>query len=306
MGLIMLLPGCFVPSRYLIRKNIVIIPQQQAKLIVSIEPTKPTITVWIHGSRLFPPTLFRRYFLSKPGLMPAYELEEDYKIHIVAETLSQADAQRFPIDHLYIYGWSGKLCFKERERTARDLYESLKKVLATYEATHGIRPNVRIIAHSHGGNVILNLPLVKDPDDDDLIIHELILLACPVQAKTKHFTQDPMFREIYVLYSALDLIQILDPQGIYRNESRSSFFSKRRFIHQKNLAQMKVKLNQRAIMHTEFSHPPFLKLLPIILDEIKLWQKQIVYRADPNKTSRLLCVYTGKHATRRKQHVIAA
>ncbi len=275
------------------RKNIFIVPSKEAIRTFERKPNH-TITVWLHGTRLFSRPLYNRHFKCEPGLTLAKTIDEQYKLNAIAKTLVEADPHRFNIDQFYVFGWSGKLCFLEREYAADKLYASLKELVHDYEKQHNTKPTLRLFAHSHGGNVALNLAqLGQDPHD--LTIDELILMACPVQGKTMHHLAHPMFKQIYVLYSALDFIQILDPQGAYRHKGKhSGFFSQRQFRHQTNLAQMKIKLNRRAIMHSEFSSPPFLKLLPRILDEINLWHKDIVYKQDPNKICKLVCVYTDR------------
>lgn len=298
---LMLLPGCFIPSRYLMRKNIFIVQPREKPTTFSLT-NNHTITIWLHGTRLFSRPLYNRHFQCQPGLTLARTIDTHYKLYTIAHTLVDADPQRFHHDNFYIFGWSGKLCFLEREYAADKLYISLLQLIQNYKAIHGIKPKIRIIAHSHGGNVALNLAnLAKN--EDELNITELILMACPVQGKTKHLAQHPMFEKIYVLYSALDLIQILDPQGMYKHKGKScGLFSKRQFFHQPNLAQMKVKINRRAIMHSEFSHPQFLRLLPRILDEIDAWNKNIIYNEDPNKICKLLCVYTDRTPIKKMQH----
>lgn len=294
--LLLSLPGCFIPSRYYMRKNIYIAPSRTQLCNFEQKPNH-AITVWLHGTRLFSRPLYNRHFKCQPGLTLATSIDKDHKLHKIAQTLAKADPHRFTLDQFYIFGWSGKLCFLEREYAADKLYASLHQLVHKYREKHNVKPTLRLFAHSHGGNVVLNLAQLVQTKND-LTIDELILMACPVQGKTKHHLKNPMFKQIYVLYSALDFIQILDPQGAYKDRGTRccGFFSKRQFLHQPNLAQMKVKLNRRAIMHSEFSSPPFLQHLPRILDEIDAWHQQIVYKEDPNKICKLLCVYTDRKA----------
>lgn len=292
---LMMLPGCLIPSRYFMRKNIFIAQpsaQQRCKK-TSFAQTVPTVTVWVHGTRLFSRWLHQQDMLFREGLMLARNSALPYKLKLIATTLNKADPERFDPAHFYIFGWSGKLCFLERENTATKLYQELVDLVHSYEQTYNCTPRIRIIAHSHGGNVALNLALQQN--NTPLIIDELILLACPVQEKTKLLVEHPMFNKIYALYSALDIIQIIDPQGMYKHRGKSgTFFSKRNFPHRAGLAQMKVKVDRRAITHFEFSQSSFLSLLPSILTGIDTWHTDICYKEDPNKINKVLCVYTKK------------
>jgi predicted esterase len=289
---LVILQGCFTPSRYFMRKNLFISNSQPIKAhSTATSPNKePIITVWIHGTRLTFRPLFQKNNPPAHVLIKAHSLECDPKLKAIATTLICADSEQFQTDHFYLFNWSGKLCFEEREIAAKQLHYDLESLIQSYQKT-GINPYIRIIGHSHGGNVALNLAHHKN----SFQIDELILLACPVQEKTKFLITKPLFKSIYALYSAFDIIQILDPQGIYKHKNKTDpLFSNRQFAHQPNLAQMKVKIDRRAISHFEFAQPSFLKLLPEILKNIDEWHKNITYTENPNKTAKLLCVYTKK------------
>ncbi len=291
------LPGCFIPSRYLMRKNLFIQSSPDITSYSYPEEQPLTITIWIHGTRLFSRPLYHEQFNSQPGLAHIDTVNSTCKIQTIAYALIGSDPCRFVQEHFYMFGWSGKLCFDERENAAQALQEKLQQLLMYYKS-EGVQPRVRIIGHSHGGNVALNLAHLGCT----FLIDELILLACPVQSKTKHLIKQPLFKQVYVLYSALDIIQILDPQGMYKHKNKaSSLFSRRQFLHQENLAQMKVKINRRAITHSEFAQKPFLKLLPHILDGIDQWHETITYTHDPNNMCKLLCVYTDRTKAKEAQ-----
>ncbi len=295
-AILLTLPGCFVPSRYLMRKNLFIPPSTAVVHPCLCSAEQPlTITLWIHGTRLFSRPLYHEQFNSQPGLAHIDEINRTGKIHTIAHALIASDPYRFAREHFYIFGWSGQLCFEEREKAAHILHKKIEDLLTKYKA-EGLNPRIRIMGHSHGGNVALNLAQL----DCTFTVDELILLACPVQSKTKHLVKQPLFKQVYALYSALDIVQILDPQGMYKHKNKaSSLFSKRQFLHQENLAQMKVKINRRAITHSEFAKKHFLKLLPYILDGIDQWHDALIYTHDPNSMCKLLCVYTDRLNTKR-------
>ena len=45
-------------------------------------------------------------------------------------------------------------------------------------------PCIQLISHSHGGNIGLNLPAIGKQYEKRLMIDKLIMMGCPVQAKT--------------------------------------------------------------------------------------------------------------------------
>ena len=243
----------------------------------------PPITIWVHGTFFFPNYLLPKFFYCKDGLNLATVLDTSYHHRMIAQTLSETDPERFPLETFYLFGWSGKLSFSARQKAAQELYTALKKLIAEYEKKYNQKPFIRIITHSHGGNVTLNMAALQD-QANDIKIAELILLACPVQERTKRLAQDELFPTIVSLFSTLDTMQVLDPQGLYQKEiheiqkqyekRKAPLFSEREFEPHKNLTQVKLKINERGLFHIEFMLKRFLGLLPTILNEIKNWQKQ--------------------------------
>jgi pimeloyl-ACP methyl ester carboxylesterase len=274
------------------RNNLFILePVQRSSQPVRFDEPNPTITIWIHGTRFFYHNLYHG-MPYRNNLLHAQHTPLPLTLKRIGETLHKTDPDRFNPAHFYIFSWSGKLCFLERESAAQALHQELTNLISAYQQAHNCIPRIRIIAHSHGGNVALNLALRQQ---QSLNIDELILLACPVQEKTKYLVQHPMFKKIYALYSALDIVQIIDPQGMYKHRGKSDhLFSKRNFPHREGLAQMKIKVDRRALTHFEFTQSFFLALLPKILRGIDLWDKKICYLEDPNKINKILCVYTKK------------
>jgi len=63
--------------------------------------------------------------------------------------------------HFYTFGWSGILSLTKRRNDALRLYNALSEELKHYREM-GINPKIRIIVHSHGGNVALNLGTIKE------------------------------------------------------------------------------------------------------------------------------------------------
>lgn len=306
-----LLSGCFVPARYFMRKNILILPskKQSSDSNKQIKPHQPpTITVWVHGTRFFYHRFRQHCMLKQNVLIQATHTDLPYKLQRIFSSLNEADPYTYTQEHFYFFSWSGRLCFIERETAAAHLYSALTDLLEKYKEIYGAYPPLKIITHSHGGNVALNL--ASKEKSPSLTVDELVLLACPVQEKTKHLIKDPMFKKVYALSSALDIVQVLDPQGIYRYRTNSrhknrNLFSRRKFPDRPNLAQMKIKLDRRAITHFEFTRAPFLRLLPKILKGIDLWHADICYKQHPNKIEKMLSVYTKKTTLRSPPLIIS-
>ncbi len=234
--------------------------------------SEPTITIWVHGTRLLPKNFFKKFFHCLPGLNHYKKLSGQYHIHKIANTLINQDQELFSSDNFYIFGWSGSLSRKAREQAAQQLYDQLKSIRTQYKITHNREPKIRIIAHSHGGNVCLLLDKVKNSTDKDFCINELILLATPVQQQTQSHIASDLFKKVYSLYSILDIIQIADPQGLHKNKKhKTPLFSERLFPHHEKIKQVAIKLNNRSLMHIEFVQLKFLSHLSHILKEMNNW-----------------------------------
>lgn len=231
----------------------------------------PWLTIWIHGTRLTPKVFAKHFFHVNKGLHKASELSLKYQHRAIAQTLSDLDTQQFDINNFYLFGWSDKLSFKQRKQAAKELHNALN-LLADYKNTHGVTPRIRIITHSHGGNVALNL--AHFISDDHLVIDELVLLACPVQEQTKRLIEKPCFKKLYSFYSTRDMLQVLDPQGMYVEDwedidFEKDIFSQRKFSSHPKLKQIEVTYHNRGILHIEFllinKLCGFIKHLPYLL-----------------------------------------
>ncbi len=249
---------------------------QSAQVTRDNQNKNPWVTIWIHGTRLTPKILFPKFFDVKPGLTKATHLDESYHHREIAQTLAKLDTERFKLDHFYLFGWSGKLSFKKRQDAARQLHTALTALITDYKNTHGITPRVRIITHSHGGNVALNLAQHASKNNA-FEIEELILLACPVQEETQELIKHPLFKTVYSLYSKIDMLQIADPQGIYGLASEEdlfdrTWFSQRLFPVHPKLKQAEITYNGRGILHVEFllikKMAGFIEHLPAILQTL--------------------------------------
>ena len=258
----------------------------------------PPITVWIHVPRFIRRPLFYSFFNGTPSIRLAQDIDAYHYLYQIARTLSTVSPHLFPLPTFYIFGWSGKLSSSIRQEAARYLYAELQRIVTEYKHTYNKNPIIRLLTHSHGGTVALNLARVEKKETDiPLKIDELVLMACPVQKTTKKYIQDKLFKHTSALYSGLDMLQVLAPQVTYtfyrtkKGHLRSRFhwppFSHKRFKNHPKLAQVKIKMNGRALFHTEFTSQKFISILPHVLHVMHNSHKQVI-----EDDTQLLCVYT--------------
>ncbi len=264
--------------------------------------TPPPITIWVHGTLMFRTPSYHYIFNKKSSLVKATTLPHNNHFRILAETIANQDSERFPLEEFYIFSWSGRLANKERKDAAEKLYQEIIKLSQEYKHKYDCLPTIRIFAHSHGGNVVLNMALLSNLAQIPAI-KSLILLACPVQDETMHLINTSLFERVYSLYSSFDMIQILAPQfkrikfsktphTRVKNHSRILPFSARLFPHYTHLTQTKIKINNYPISHTAFSRKEFVILIPTILNKLDEWHNHPNH--SNNHKLKLLCIYTNK------------
>jgi len=263
-----------------VRKKIFVQKNKQAnipttKKEISSALEAPRITIWLHGTKSM--SFISDFVHAAPnkGLLLANDLSAYYRIKRVIKTLATSDAKRFPLEHFYVYGWSGKLCFKKRLNEAIKLYAAINDLVHQHTTPNGIAPHITLITHSHGGNVALNLATIahKDP----ALNIELIMLACPVQHETKTNVQSPLFERIYSFYSPADVMQIVDPQGLYITEHNAKLhfeLSERVFPSHSGLRQMMLEINGHGITHLGFILERTIRMLPTLLNAAEEWESE--------------------------------
>lgn len=254
------------------------VPEVPCRQVVTKASNNIDITVFVHGTRIFPKFYYQEVYYSPEGLTKVSEIDQSFHMHTIVRELAQADPNRFHEDTFYAFGWNGALSFDERANAGQDLYVALKKLINKYLQTYGFKPNIRLIAHSHGGNVALNVvPAAHKARDDLFRVKELILLGVPCQQATKYYATDPIFEKVHSLSSIFDFFQVIDPQGLYNVERKVpdddvSFFSERYFPIHPRVIQAGVKMFGRHILHLEFlMRKAFLSRLPAILDVLDNW-----------------------------------
>lgn len=223
--------------------------------------TVPSITVYVHGSQNATKFLSKDIWHCQKGLHHINELPKTSLFVQDAQLLQKGNPLLFNQEHYYTFGWSGKINFSVRKEAGQDLYHAIKILLKKYHQEHGAYPVVRIITHSHGGNIALNMVKELPFFENCKIKLELILLACPVQKVTESIINHPEISRSYNLYSTFDLIQKLD---VYKYNERW-FFPNRTFENAvKNCSQILVKVNGKRISHTDFCHS-IMRHIPEIL-----------------------------------------
>lgn len=265
--IIMSLPSCTHQSSIVTKKVIVKTHQQDSSIIGNQEP--PPINIWIHGTMFLKKPFFHEVFAQDSVLNLAIYMHKDFYTHQIAELLHQQDPNQFPLETLYAFAWSGRLSAIARFDAAKKLYNQLIILIERYKKKWAIYPKIKIIAHSHGANVALNLGLVEKIYQKGLKINTLLLLACPVQKETMPYAASKEFEHIYSLYSSLDMVQVIAPQ----QGSTKKPFSKRMFPGHLKVVQAKVKLNGKAIFHTDFTSKYFIQSIPLLLTELDILEK---------------------------------
>jgi hypothetical protein len=243
----------------------------------NITTETPYVTVWIHGTRGFKP--FDEYVHAAPskyGLQTMASLTNKHRLKKIAHTIADADPVKFPFEHFYAFGWSGDLSFQARHEEAARLHEQLETLVKIYTKKYGHAPFIRLITHSHGGNVALNLATIEHPNKE-WFINEVILLASPVQHKTENLIASPLFGKIYSFYSSMDMLQVADPQRLYKKECApgdKGLFSQRRFPDHEKLTQVRLRINNHGVPHLGFILRGFLKNLPAIINYLDQWEEE--------------------------------
>lgn len=274
-GICILIPGFSkdVPSNK--PSGSIVVEQLAVPRCPKHEAPNHCITVFIHGTRIFPKFYYQEVYYSPEGLTKVTDIDQSFHLQTIAKELAGVDPLRFDEDAFYAFGWNGRLNFNERKKAAKQLYDSLKELAKKYKDIYGVEPQYRVVGHSHGGNVALNLAAAANDSKDKLFrVKELILLACPCQTVTKNYAYDPVFEKVYSLSSKFDLLQVVDPQGLYKLGIETPLFSERYLNNHPRVRQARIKITGRYIFHLEFlMSKTFLSKLPIIMSAVDSWYK---------------------------------
>jgi hypothetical protein len=183
------------------------------------------------------------YDLSVTGnkLFAAYPLIKAY------EDVNERAKPEAEKNYFYTFGWSGLLSQQRRSLEAIRFYNALSVEIEKYNS-QGIYPRVRILTHSHGGNLVAyiadidrelsmgrtdvdgavarwfkTLPKKAEakklkgqkkwgyrPTKKGFDIDELISWGMPVQPETDRLFASKVFKNVFHFYSEEDLVQRID------------------------------------------------------------------------------------------------
>lgn len=112
---------------------------------------------------------------------------------------------------LYTFGWSGMLNHEKRIGESVRLLSELEPLVKRLRKKYpGLR--IRIMSHSHGSNVALNLAVANGlrTQSVDFVIDELIMFGTPVICESEPCICSPIFKSIYHIYSRGDYVERID------------------------------------------------------------------------------------------------
>lgn len=193
----------------------------------------------------------QEYGLHKINYAPITENSPYYYSFVTAtmfqNALNNISPENYTNTSFYTFGWNGMLNHQSRVDCAKTLYKSLFDEIQKLKTKHK-KICITVLAHSHGGNVALNLAKAYDELKSDLIIDNLILLGTPIQKETAQFVLSPLFKKIYNFYSDCDMVQIIDILSTEDAKSRRRF---KNVTPLQNLVQIELQLGKKHPAHNE-------------------------------------------------------
>ncbi len=191
--------------------------------------------------------------LDKKDNLTTYELSSQ-KISNMFSKIYRKNNRAYKDYSYYTFGWSGRLDKKRRLESAKPFYDQLVEVIREIKKRNkdDLEPDVQVFAHSHGGNVALNLAVMENENRLNLKIKDLILLGTPVQEETKDLINSGVFDCVWNFYSKGDDVQVIDILSTKKHHSRRTFKKRR---HEKilptKLVQVQVKCDKLKPRHSE-------------------------------------------------------
>ncbi len=112
------------------------------------------------------------------------------------------------INKYFTYGWLGVLDDDYRCAEAKNFYLALDSLHSKLQKEYPENTIEFILnGHSHGGNLILYLAKYEHEYKKQLPIYFAGLYATPIQQETVNFCRDPLFKNIFLVYSNGDIVQ---------------------------------------------------------------------------------------------------
>jgi hypothetical protein len=110
----------------------------------------------------------------------------------------------------FLFGHLGLLSHQYRNQVAQEeLYVHLCDTISQYARTYW-DITVTIVAHSHGGNIALNLVEAEHKYRRGLRIDNLVMWGTPIQLETMGYVYDHLFKRVINCYSDGDWVQGID------------------------------------------------------------------------------------------------
>ena len=129
----------------------------------------------------------------------------------------------------HTFGHLGLLSQKYRRQAALELYEGLcERVAACKKDYDTVR--VDIVAHSHAGNIVLNLAAVQAEQQQDLTVDNLVMLGTPLQVETAAYAYGSLFKRVINCYSDGDRVQGADQFSTCMRRSHKQFCDEKLII----------------------------------------------------------------------------
>lgn len=101
-------------------------------------------------------------FKITPTLNPSDVNNQKLAVYPITKSFDEIIKKTNPnqINNYYVFGWTGLVSQKRRRLEAVRLYNEICEEIELYK-NQGINPKIRILTHSHGGNLCLNLAAVN-------------------------------------------------------------------------------------------------------------------------------------------------
>ncbi|HBL98024.1 TPA: hypothetical protein DDZ86_00075 [Candidatus Dependentiae bacterium] len=199
-------------------------------------------------------------------LVPAYD------------EIARAVGNSCDIEEYASFGWSGLLSQKARRDAGLQFYKELQAYRERIVREKGVEPIIRIITHSHGGNVALWIAQAELELQKHLSIDLLFMYGAPMQIETAPLIASPLFRRIILGYSWGDSVQRRD---CFSTAAHKSFMRMGDITNLKQIVtahpgcmrcdiRFAVNDNERLISHTNMwlcgrSEPVFKDMDPLPL-----------------------------------------
>jgi len=123
----------------------------------------------------------------------------------------------------FLFGHLGLLCQNYRADAGVELYNHICDTVAELQKSY-CHVRVRLVTHSHGGNIALNLARAERLYNRKLVVDDLIMYGAPIQVETAAYAYDPLFVRVINCYSEGDSIQSNDRFSTAQHKSYKRFY----------------------------------------------------------------------------------